>query len=384
MDKFVFNNSCFFGVNSIKEVANEISNRHLTKGFIMTDSGIISSGIYQKIVNIFLVSKIPSVMYSDISSEPTVREVKNATNELKRSKADFILAIGGGSVIDAAKAVSVVATNPKFSDIISLKGHKDNLNMPLPVFAVPTTAGSAAEVSKSFVIFDEFSKKDVICYNDKVLPAVSFIDPDLMLTMPDIVTLSSGLDALTHAIESLISKKSNMLSDTLSKEAVKLAVQNLPECYDNPDNLVARQNMAYAEYIAGLSYSNSGLGLCHSLAHAVASKYPIPHGVALAISLPAVLKFNMYSASSPKYKFIAEAFGIDTTNLSKESICRSAIKELEKFIDDFNMPKKFSEYGVKEEDLDSISLATFEDACTEANPREVTVSDIYLILKKLV
>lgn len=384
MDKIIFNHACFFGSNAISEISKEITNRHLTKGLIITDNGLIEAGIYQKIANIFVMSKIPSVMFSDISNEPTVTEVQNAYRVLKRAKADFILAIGGGSAIDTAKAISVIATNPKYEDVVSLAGHKDGLNHPLPVFAVPTTAGSAAEVSKSFVITSEFSRKKIICFNDKVLPVETFIDPLLMTTMPDIVTLSSGLDAFTHAVESLISSKANMFSDTLSKEAIKLIIKNLPESYDNPENIEARQNMAYAEYIAGLAYSNSGLGLCHSLAHAVAAKYEIPHGVALAISLPAILKYNMYSSSASKYKFIAEAFNVNTTGQTKEAICRTTIKEIEKFIDDFNIPKKYSQYGVKEEDLDSISLAAFEDACTLSNPRETTVADIYLLLKKLV
>ncbi len=384
MDKILFNNACHFGINSIKQIPNEAHERHLERCFIITDSGIIDSGVYQRIVNVFLLNKMPSVMFSDISSEPTVSEVKNACNALKKAKADFILAVGGGSVIDAAKAVSVVATNPKFSDVVSLRGEHKTLLPPIPVFAVPTTAGSAAEVSKSFVIFDEFMKKTVICRNSQILPVVTFIDPELMLSMPDIVTLSSGFDAFTHAVESLISRNGNLFSETFSKEAIKIIVKNLPESYDDLDNITARQNMAYAEYIAGLAYSNSGLGLCHSIAHAVAAKYKIPHGVALAIALPAVLKYNMYSPSGTKYKFIAEAFGIKVEGLTTDAICRSVIKEVEKFINDFNIPRKYSEYGVKEEDLDALALAAYEDVCTEANPREVTVTEIYMILKKLV
>lgn len=384
MFKVLYNDACHFGINSIKQIAEEARERGLSKCFIITDSGMIESGVYQKIINIFLLNKMQSVMFSDISSEPTVSEVKNACNALKHAKADYILAVGGGSVIDVAKAVSVVITNPKFSDVISLKGEKNLLNPPLTVFAVPTTAGSAAEVSKSFVVFDEFMKRPIICKNDAVLPKVTFIDPELMLTMPDIVTLSSGFDALTHAIESLISKDLNMFSETLSKEAIKLIVKNLPESYDDLDNINAKQNMAYAEYIAGLAYSNSGLGICHSIAHAVAAKYRIQHGIALAISLPAVLKYNMYSSSAEKYKYIAEAFGVKTEGLTTDAICRSTIKEIEKFINSFNIPRKYSEYGVKEEDLDSLSLSAYEDACTEGNPRDVTVTEIYLLLKKLI
>lgn len=383
MDKIVFNQSCFLGINAIDEIAKEIKNRHLKKGFIITDNGLISCGIYQKVANVLIKDKIPSVMFSDIRPEPTIRDVKNAYNELKRSNADFILAIGGGSPIDTAKAISVIIKNPKYEDVISLSGHKDNLNPPLPIFAVPTTAGSASEISKSFVVTDEVNEKKIICFNDKMLPIETFIDPELLTTMPDIITLSSGFDALAHALESLITNKSNMLSETLSKEAIKIIVKNLPICYDDPENLEARENMAYASYIAGLAYSNSGLGIAHSIAHAISGKFNIQHGIALSMILPTVLKFNMYSTKSPLYKHIADAFEINTSNMSQEEICRASIKALDKFKNDFNIPKKLSDYGMMEEDLNTLALRAFEDACTVANPREVTMTDLYMLLKKM-
>ena len=383
MDKIVFNQSCFFGLNSINEIAKEIKNRHLKKGFIITDNGLVECGVYQKVANVLIRGQIPSVMFSDVRPEPTVRDVKNAYNELKRSGADFILAIGGGSPIDTAKAISVIFKNPKYEDVVSLGGHKDNLNPPLPIFAVPTTAGSASEISKSFVITDEVNSKKIVCFNDKMLPIETFIDAELMVSMPDIVTLSSGFDALAHAIESLISSKANMFSDTLAKDAIKLIVKNLPRCYDNPEDLDAREKMAYAQYIAGLAYSNSGLGIAHSISHAISGKFNIQHGISLSMILPAVLKFNMYSPKANMYKFIAEAFDIDTANMKLEEICRAAVKEVERFKNDFNVPKKLSDYGVQEQDLDTLALNAFEDACTLGNPREVTMTDIYMLLKKL-
>ena len=384
MDKIVFNQSCFIGINAISEIAQEVKNRHLKKGFIITDNGLISCGVYQKVANVLINGKITSVMFSDVRPEPTTQDVKNAYAELVKSGADFILAIGGGSPIDTAKAISVLAKNPKYSDVVSLGGHKDNLNAPLPIFAVPTTAGSASEISKSFVISDEASEKKVVCFNDKMLPIETFIDPELLTTMPDIVTLSSGFDALAHAIESLISNKANMFSNTLSKDAVKLIIKNLPVSYDDPDDIEARENMAYASYIAGLAYSNSGLGIAHSIAHAISGKFNIQHGIALAIVLPAVLKFNMYSPKAHMFKYIAEAFDIDTKNMKLDEMCRAAVKQVEKFKNDFNIPKKLSDYGILEQDLDSLALNAYEDACTLGNPREVTMTDIYMLLKKLV
>lgn len=383
MNKMVFNNACFFGTDAIDEIAKEIKNRHLSKGFIITDNGLIDCGIYQNVSNILNKNKIPSVMFSDVTPEPTVRDVKNAYNELKRSDADFILAIGGGSPIDTAKAISVIATNPKFEDVVSLQGHKDDLNLPLPIFAVPTTAGSASEISKSFVITDEVAKKKIVCFNDKMLPVETFIDPELMVSMPDIVTLSSGFDALSHAVEALITKKATIFSKTLAREAVKIIIKNLPLCYDDPENIEARENMAYAEYMAGLAYSNSGLGIAHSIAHALSGKYNIQHGIALSMVLPKVLKYNMYGPTASEYKYIAEAFNINTAGMKIEEICRAAVKEMENFKNDFNIPKKLSDYGVKEEDLDILAFNSFEDACTAANPREVTMTDIYMLIKKM-
>ena len=383
MNKLVFNRACFFGSESINVLVEEINNNHFKKAFVITDNGLIECGVAQKVISLLMKNKIPSVIFSDVTPEPTVQDVKNALLELKRSNADFILAIGGGSPIDTAKAISIIHTNPKYADVVSLAGHKDNLNTPLPIIAVPTTAGSAAEASKSFVVTDDIIGKKIICFNDKCLPIENIIDAELMSTMPDIVTLSSGFDALVHAIESLISNKANTFTKTLSREAIKLIVENLPLCYDEPTNLQARENMAYAEYMAGIAYSNSGLGIAHSIAHGVASKYKIPHGIVLAMTMCAVLKYNMYSPAADEYKSIADAFGIDTTSLKKDEICRKVIKAFEEFKDSFNIPKKLSDYGFKESDLDEIALHSFDDACTVSNPRETTMTDIYTILKKI-
>ena len=383
MDKLVFNRACFIGSETINVLIEEIQNNHFNKAFIITDNGLIECGIAQKIISLLVKNKIPSVLFSDVTPEPTVNDVKNALTELKRSGADFILAVGGGSPIDTAKAISIIYTNPKFADVVSLAGHRDNLNTPLPIIALPTTAGSAAEASKSFVVADEIIGKKIVCFNDKCLPIETIIDAELMSSMPDIVTLSSGFDALAHAIESLISKKANTFTKTLARESIKLIYENLPICYDEPTNLKARENMAYAEYMAGLAYSNSGLGLAHSIAHGIAGKFKIPHGIVLAMTMCAVLKYNMYSHASAEYKSIAEAFGVKVSALKKEEVYRAAIKAFDAFKDSFNIPKKLSDYGIKESDLDEIALKSFDDACTVSNPREATMTDIYTILRKI-
>lgn len=383
MNKLVFNRTVYFGENSISILADEILNRHYKKAFIITDNGLVECGIVQKIIAELIKNKIPSVLFSDVTPEPSVKDVKNAYFELKRSDADFILAVGGGSPIDTAKAISIIYSNPKYSDVVSLAGHRDNLNSPLPIIAIPTTAGSGSETTKSFVINDEILGKKIVCYNDKCLPIETIIDASLLSSMPDIVTLSSGFDALAHAIESLLSTKANPLTKALAREAISLISQNLPACYDDPNNLISRENMAYAEYMAGMSFTNSGLGIAHSIAHGISAKFKIQHGIILAMIMPAVLKFNMYSTSAPEYKTIAEAFGINTSEMSKDEICRACIKAFEDFRAKFNIPKKLSDYGLKESDLDEIALNSFDDACTLTNPREATMTDIYTILKKV-
>lgn len=383
MNKLVFNSTCFIGSSSINVLANEIENRHFKKAFIITDNGLIECGIVQQIISILIKHKIPSVIFSDVNPEPSVNDVKNALIELKRSNADFILAIGGGSPIDTAKAISVIYTNPKYADVVSLAGHRDNLNPPLPIIAIPTTAGSAAEASKSFVVHDDILNKKIICFNDKCLPVETIIDAELLASMPDIITLSSGFDALVHAIESLISKNSNPFTKALSRDAIRLVIENLPICYDEPNNIKARENMAYAEYMSGIAYSNSGLGLAHSIAHGVAGKFKIPHGIILAMSMSAVLKYNMYSSASSEYASLANSLGIDTAGMKLDEICRACIKAFDNFKNSFNIPNKLSDYGIKESDLDEIALYSFDDACTTSNPREATMTDIYTILKKI-
>lgn len=383
MNKIVFNRTCFFGADCSNKLAEEIKNRHYKKAFIITDNNLIECGLFQKVISTLVKNNIPSVMFSDVTPETTVKEIKNAYYELKRSGADFILAVGGGSPIDTAKALSVIFTNPKYADVVSLSGHKDNLNEPMPVFAIPTTAGSGTETSKSFVITDDVLNKKIVCFNDKCLPIETFVDASLMSTMPDIVTLSSGFDAFAHAVESLISKNASPFTKTLSAGAIKLIVKNLPLCYDDPNNIEARENMAYAEYMAGIAYTNSGLGLAHAIVHGVEGKYNIQHGILLAMVMCAALKFNMYSPASKDYKYILEAFDVSIEGKTTEEICRAAIKEVEKFKNDFNIPKKLSDYGISESDLDIIALNAFEDACNESNPKEATMTDIYTILRKL-
>lgn len=384
MDNLIFNQKCYFGSGSISNLSQEINKHQFKSAFIITDNNLIDCGVYNKVLTELLKCKIFSGLFSDISSEPKISDIKNALSVLKKSKPDVIIAVGGGSVIDSAKAISIIAKNETFNDVVSLAGKKESLNAPIPVIAIATTSGSGAEVSKSLVLSDEVRNKKIVCNAENILPIIVIEDANLMTTMPDITTLSSGFDALAHAIESLFAKNATLFTKSLANDAIEIIIKNLPKCYDNPENISARENLAYGAYMAALAYSNSGLGICHSLAHAVQDKINIPHGIALAILLPAVLKFNMYSSKSRDYKYIAEAFGVSTNNLSLDEICRSAVKELEKFRNDFNIPKKLSDYGLKETHLDIVCLNAFDDDCTKTNPRQCNTTDLYSILRKLI
>ncbi len=384
MESLFFNTKCHFGSGSITKLADEIVQHGFKSAFVITDNNIIESGIYHDVLAELLKCEIFSHLFSDISSEPTVRDIKNALAAFKKSNADFILAVGGGSVIDAAKAVAIIANNNGFADVVSLAGQKDNLIAPVPIIAVPTTSGSGAEASISLVLADEVRNKKIICVAESALPIVTISDANFLAKMPDIVTLSSGFDALTHAIESLLSKNATLFTRSLANDAIEIIIKNLPKCYDNPNSIAARECMAYGAHMATLAHSNSGLGICHSLAHAVQDKVKIPHGIALSILLPAVLKFNMYSSKSNEYKFIAEAFGVQTDNLTSEEICRCAIREIEKFRNNFNIPKKLSDYGLRENHIDICALNAFDDACTKTNPRDCNTTDLYSILRKII
>ena len=384
MESLNFNKNTYFGENSLSKLSQILSSISCKSAFIITDNEQIENGTYQKVLGEILKCKVFATLFSDVSVEPKISDVKNAIDTLKKSKSNVILAIGGGNVIDLAKAVSIIATNNSYSDVVSLAIQKENLNAPLEIIAIPTISGSGAEASKSFVLSDEVRNKKIVCSCDKVLPKTVICDPALMTVMSDITTLNSGFDALSHAIESLISKKSTLFTKSLSNDAIEIIIHNLPKCYDNPENIKARENMAYGAYMAALAYSNSGLGIAHSIVHSVSAKINIPHGIALAIVLPAVLKFNMYSSKSNEYKYICESFGIQTDNMTQDEICRRAIKEIEKFRNDFNIPRKLSDYGLRESDLDIVSLNAFEDICTQSNPRQCNTTDIYSILKKLI
>ena len=296
--------------------------------------------------------------------------------------ADFIIALGGGSSIDTAKGIGIVVNNPEFADIKSLEGVADTKNKAVPTFALPTTAGTAAEVTINYVIIDEDAKKKMVCVDPNDIPAVAIVDPELMYSMPKGLTAATGMDALTHAIESYITPGAWAMSDMFEMKAIEMIAQNLKAAVENGKDTVAREAMSQAQYFAGMGFSNVGLGIVHSMAHPLGAFYDTPHGVANALLLPYVMEYNAESPAAPKYKDIAKAMGVNVEGMTCEEGVKAAIDAVKALSISINIPQKLNEIGVKEEDLHDLSVAAFNDVCTGGNPRTTSVEDIEKLYRK--
>lgn len=385
MERFIFNETVYLGANSRSVLGSEIINRGFNKVLLVTDQTIEKVGLLKKVEDVLVNSNIQFELYKDIQPNPTIQNVLNGLDVFKKSKADVIVAVGGGSVIDTAKAISIISTNPDFIDVVSLAGTANTKNKGTPLIALPTTSGTAAEVTINYVITDTENKKKMVCVDPHDIPILSIVDAELMASMPKSVTASTGLDALTHAIECLITKNATQFSDMFAIEAIKVIAKYLKPAYDDGNNIEAREKMAYAQYVAGMGFSNVGLGIVHSMAHPLGGQFDIAHGVANAMLLPTVMAYNTESKSKPKFRYIAEAFGINTKQMNDDEAAASAIKAVDELKNSLNIPKTLSEFGIVEKDLDSLSEDAFNDVCTGGNPRETSVNDIkklYLSLLK--
>lgn len=385
MERFIFNETVYLGANSRSVLGSEIINRGFNKVLLVTDQTIEKVGLLKKVEDVLVNSNIQFELYKDIQPNPTIQNVLNGLDVFKKSKADVIVAVGGGSVIDTAKAISIISTNPDFIDVVSLAGTANTKNKGTPLIALPTTSGTAAEVTINYVITDTENKKKMVCVDPHDIPILSIVDAELMASMPKSVTASTGLDALTHAIECLITKNATQFSDMFATEAIKVIAKYLKPAYDDGNNIEAREKMAYAQYVAGMGFSNVGLGIVHSMAHPLGGQFDIAHGVANAMLLPTVMAYNAESKSKPKFRYIAEAFGINTKQMNDDEAAASAIKAVDELKNSLNIPKTLSEFGIVEKDLDSLSEDAFNDVCTGGNPRETSVNDIkklYLSLLK--
>lgn len=378
VNRFILNETSYFGCGARAEIKKEISARGFKKAFIVADKDLVKFGIVDMVTK--ELGDVPYTIFTDFKANPTVKNVKAGLDSFKDSNADFIIAIGGGSSIDTSKAVAIVAKNPEFSDIISLEGVADTKNKCVPIIALPTTAGTAAEVTINYVITDEDTGRKMVCVDPNDIPVLSIVDAELMATMPKGLTAATGMDALTHAIEGYITKGAWELSDMFEIKAIELIAKNLRAATANGKDMVARENMALAQYVAGMAFSNVGLGCVHSMAHPLGARFDIPHGVANALLLPIVMEYNM-SAVQEKYCDIAKAMGVDITGMSVSEGAKAAVDAVKKLSLDLNIPQTLKEINIPKDALVQLAKDAFADVCTGGNPREITENDILELYK---
>jgi len=379
--RIVLNEMSYFGAGSRAVLADEIKKRGLKKVFVVTDKDLVRFGVVAKVTDMLDMEKIEYNIFSDIKQNPTVVQVKEGVKAFIQSGFDVIVAIGGGSSIDTAKAIGIIVANPEFSDVVSLEGVANTKNKSVPIIALPTTAGTAAEVTINYVITDEENVKKMVCVDPNDIPVLSIVDAELMLSLPPGLTAATGMDALTHAIEGYITKGAWEMSDMFELKAIEMIAKHLPIVVENPSDVVARDGMAVAQYIAGMGFSNVGLGLVHGMAHPLGAYYDIPHGIANALLLPVVMQYNAES-SIDKYVDIARAMGVKVDNLSPQKAAQAAVDAVKSLATRVGIPERLRDLNVKEEDLERLAKSAFEDVCTPGNPREVKLSEISDLYKK--
>lgn len=372
----ILNETSYFGAGCRDTIAVEAARRGFKKAFFVTDKDLIRFKVADKVIEVFEKNGIPYELFSDVKANPTIANVQHGVAAFKASGADFIVALGGGSSIDTAKGIGIVVNNPDFADVKSLEGVADTRHKAVPTFALPTTAGTAAEVTINYVIIDEDAKKKMVCVDPNDIPSVAIVDPELMYSMPKSLTAATGMDALTHAIESYITPGAWAMSDMFELKAIEMIAANLKAAVDNGNDAAAREAMAQAQYIAGMGFSNVGLGIVHSMAHPLGAHYDTPHGVANALLLPYVMEYNAESPAAPKYINIAKAMGVNTEGMSQEEGVRAAIEAVEKLSLSIGIPQHLHEIGVREEDLHQLAVDAFNDVCTGGNPRPTSIEEI--------
>lgn len=373
--RIVLNETSYFGPGCRKVIAEEATRRGFKKALVVTDKDLVKFNVAGMVLEVLDQAKIPYEVYDNVKANPTVANVQKGVEAFKASGADFLIAIGGGSPIDTAKGIGIVANNPEFSDVKSLEGVAPTKNRSVPIIAVPTTAGTAAEVTINYVITDEENVKKMVCVDVNDIPVLSVVDAELMATMPKGLTAATGMDALTHAIEGFITKGAWAMTDMFELKAIELIAKHLEKAVDEPNNMEARDGMAVAQYIAGMGFSNVGLGIVHSMAHPLGAFYDTPHGVANALLLPYIMEFNA-PAAGEKYKEIAKAMGVKgVESMFAEEGRNAAVEAVKKLSLAIGIPQKLSEIGVKEEDLEKLATSAFNDVCTPGNPRDVSTED---------
>ena len=370
--RFILNETSYNGSGAIAAIADEAKRRGFKKALVCSDPDLIKFGVTKKVLDILDSAALPYEIFSEIKANPTVENVKAGVAAYKAAGADYIIAIGGGSSMDTAKAVGIIITNPEFSDVVSLEGVAPTTKPSVPIFAVPTTAGTAAEVTINYVITDAEKNRKMVCVDPHDIPVVAFVDPDMMATMPKGLTAATGMDALTHAIEGYITRGAWELSDMFHIKAIEIIARSLRGAVENTAE--GRRDMALGQYVAGMGFSNVGLGIVHSMAHPLGALYDTPHGIANAIILPTVMEYNA-EATGDKYKYIAEAMGVSTAGMSVEEYRAAAIDAVRRLASDVGIPSDLSSI-VKREDVPFLAQSAFDDACRPGNPKDTSVEDI--------
>lgn len=371
--RFVLNETSYHGKGAINEIANEITARGFKKAFVCSDPDLIKFNVTSKVLAVLDEAGIPYEVYSNIKPNPTIQNVQTGVETFKKSGADCIVAVGGGSSIDTSKAIGIIVNNPEFADVRSLEGVAPTKNKCVPIIAVPTTAGTAAEVTINYVITDAEKDRKMVCVDVHDIPVVAVVDPDMMSSMPKGLTAATGMDALTHAIEGYITRGAWELSDMFHITAIKMISENLRSTVKNEPK--GREGMALGQYVAGMGFSNVGLGLVHSMAHPLGALYDTPHGVANAIILPVVMEYNA-PATGDKYRDIAVAMGVEEAkNMSVEEARKAAVNAVRQLAKDVGIPENLKDI-VKREDLDFLAKSAYADACRPGNPRETSVEEI--------
>ncbi len=378
VNRFVLNGISYHGKGAIQEIPGLVSAKGLKKAFIASDPDLVKFGITKKVTDLLDQNGMAYEVYSDIKPNPTIENVKSGVEAYKKSGADYMITIGGGSSMDTGKAIGIIINNPEFADVRSLEGVAPTKNRTVYTIAVPTTAGTAAEATINYVITDVEKKRKFVCVDINDIPDIAIVDPDMMSTMPRGLTASTGMDALTHAIEGYTTAAAWELADCLNLEAIKLIAANLRQAVNNDPE--GREGMALGQFVTGMAFSNVGLGIAHSMAHTLGAVYDTPHGVACAMMLPIVMEYNQ-DATGDKFKYIAEAMGVDTTGMDQAAYRKAAIDAVRQLSVDVGIPTKLE--AMKEEDLEFLAQSAAADACAPGNPKAASVEDFKTLFRKI-
>mgnify|MGYP000728905174 FL=1 len=380
-NRIMLNTTSYHGAGAIDEIATEAKAHAFKKAFVCSDPDLVKFGVTKKVLDVLEKDSLDYELYSNIKPNPTIENVQTGVEAFKKSGADYLIAIGGGSSMDPAKAIGIIINNPDFADVVSLEGVAPTKNKSVPILAVPTTAGTAAEVTINYVITDAEKNRKMVCVDPKDIPVVAFVDPDMMSSMPKGLTAATGMDALTHAIEGYITAGAWELSDMFHLKAIEIISRSLRGAVDNTPE--GREGMALGQYVAGMGFSNVGLGIVHSMAHPLGALYDTPHGIANAIILPTVMEYNA-EATGEKYRDIAKAMGVEgTENMSQEEYRKAAVDAVKQFSKDVGIPADLKEI-VKKEDIPFLAQSAYDDACRPGNPKETSVEDITKLYESLI